>query len=172
MISLLRHVKARRVFEFGTFMGGNTLNMALNTPGSAEIFTLDLSEESLSGLDQHPSDAPFTKMHFESRAALDFAGSPVEEKITTLTGNSLTFDFTPWKDSVDFIFIDGGHDLETVESDTRNALQMVVRNKPACIVWHDYRNSDYPELSTYLDRVSESLGISHVEDTMLCFSVT
>ncbi len=58
-------------------------------------------------------------------------------KIGTLIGNSVTFDFSAWKRSIDFLFIDGGHDFLTVKADTENALNMVVLEKPACIMWHD-----------------------------------
>ena len=33
------------VFEIGTFLGSNTLNMALNLPEDAKILTLDLDEQ-------------------------------------------------------------------------------------------------------------------------------
>jgi hypothetical protein len=54
-----------------------------------------------------------TSIHFATRT-LDFMGSRVANKVKILTGNSVTFDFSPWKDSIDIVFIDGGHDLATV----------------------------------------------------------
>lgn len=168
IITASRVVEAKRIFEFGTFYGSNTLNLALNAPNDAEIFTLDLDEEVAAQIEQHPADAPFTEIHLGVRRALDFAGSPVARKITTLTGNSLTFDYSKWKESVDFSFIDGGHDLRTVKSDTENALAMASRRWPSCIMWHDYRNADYEDLTGYLDGLSQQLEIFHIDDTMLC----
>lgn len=168
IITASRVVAAKRIFEFGTFYGSNTLNLALNAPDDAEILTLDLDEKVAGQIEQHPADAPFTEIHLGSRRALDFVGNPVAQKVKTLTGNSITFDFSEWKESVDFLFIDGGHDLRTVKSDTENALAMAAVKKPACIMWHDYSNKDYPELSGYLGELSEMLEIFHVEDTMLC----
>jgi hypothetical protein len=92
----------------------------------------------------------------------------VAGKISTLIGNSITFDFSAWKRSIDFLFIDGGHDFLTVKADTENALKMVALEKPACIMWHDYRSWEYPALTCYLDELSKEREIFHIEDTTLC----
>ena len=167
-IAAAQIVTARRVFEFGTYLGTTTLNLALNTPDDSEIFTLDLDEQHAEDLSQDAADAPLTKSHFSAARSLDFLQSPVRKKIKTLSGDSTKFDFSRWKGSMDLIFVDGGHDLATVTSDTRNALDMVDSGKPSCILWHDYSNPQYPALTGYLDEVSERLQIIHIEDTMLC----
>jgi hypothetical protein len=168
IVAGIRIVGARRVFEFGTFLGGNTFNMALNTPDDANIFTLDLDEQYAARASQQLEDIPLTKLHLASKSSLDFAGSSVAGKVRPLTGDSTTFDFRPWKGSVDFSFIDGGHDLTTAKSDTENAFEMTVSEKPSCIMWHDYRNNDYPELTRYLEDIAKESEIFHIEDTMLC----
>jgi hypothetical protein len=168
IIAANRIVDARRVFEFGTFLGSNTLNMALNTPADAEIFTLDLDEQCTTERGQHPEDVPLTQMHLASRSSLDFIGSPVAGKIKTLIGNSTQFDFSAWSRSVDFVFIDGGHDVFTAKSDSKNAFEMVNKEKPSCVMWHDYRSWNYPALTCYLDELSQEREIFHIEDTMLC----
>jgi hypothetical protein len=164
----IRAVNARRVFEFGTFLGINTLNMALNTPDDARIFTLDLDEQHAASAKQVAADAPLTQLHLAAQSALDFAGTPVAGKVTTLFGDSTTFDFSLFKESIDFSFIDGGHDLRTVKSDTENALEMAAKHSPSAIIWHDYRNREYPELTQYLDDLAGERDIFHVEDTILC----
>jgi len=162
LIAALKSVKARRIFEFGTYLGNTTLNLALNSPDDAEVFTFDLPP----GLDiqQHPEDVPFTREHF-AVPALAFAGSRVESKITILTGNSLTADLSRFDKSMDFIFIDGGHDLATVTADTSNAIKMV--RPGGCIAWHDYQNARYPELTEYLESLPQRPVA--VGDTMLAF---
>lgn len=168
MIAAIRIVAARRVFEFGTFLGSTTLNLALNTPEEAQIFTLDLGEDHTSSARQHPDDVELTQIHLAAQKGLDFLGTSVCGKITTLSGDSTMFDFSPWKDSIDFVFIDGGHDLATVTSDTKSSLQMVRQDSPSCILWHDYRNPIYSALTYYLDEFSERSDLFHIEDTMLC----
>lgn len=98
-------------------------------------------------------------------------GSPVEDKISVLNGDSLRFDFSPYHQKMDWIFIDGGHDLISVRSDTENAFRMVDPGKPSCIAWHDYKNpdADYSDLTRYLDQLSEKEPIFNVGDTKLCF---
>jgi hypothetical protein len=167
LIAAVHAIHALRVFEFGTFIGSTTLNLALNVPDDGEVFTLDLDEASLAELNQHPEDAILTHTHFASRT-LDFMGSRVERKVKQVLGNSITFDFAPWHNSIDLAFIDGGHDLATVKADTEHALEIVAKPSPSCILWHDYANKDYPELSTYLDGLSAGMPIFHVEDTMIC----
>jgi hypothetical protein len=160
-------VNARRVFEFGTFLGSTTLNLALNIPCDGEVLTLDLDAKFANQVFQHPADSALTAVHLGAHA-LDFVGSSVADKITTLAGNSVNFDFSQWKDSIDFVFIDGGHDLATVKSDTENALAIVDKGKPSCILWHDYGNPDYADLSKYLDKLSGQMPLFHIEDTRLC----
>ena len=167
LVAAMRLVNAERIFEFGTFFGSTTLNLALNSPPHAEIFTLDLTPEDAGSLEQDPTDAPLTKMHFE-QSAMEFHEATVSHKIKELRGNSKTFDFRPWKDSIDLVFIDGGHDYATVKSDTNNAIDMLRKDRPACIFWHDYRNPECSGNTFFLDELSKSHDLFHVEDSMLC----
>jgi Methyltransferase domain len=168
VIAASRIVSAKRIFEFGTFLGKTTLNLALNVPDDAEIFTLDLGPEDAETAEQHPKDVELTRIRLASRNELDFNGTPVSSKITTLFGDSNKFDYSTWKDSIDMAFIDGGHDPATVTSDTNGALLMARKDRPSCILWHDYGNSEYGDLTGYLDELSQRLDVFHVEDTMLC----
>ena len=122
-----RIVAPNQVFEFGTFLGNTTLNLALNIPNDGVVFTLDLDEQQASETQQDAADAPLTEIYLASKSSLDFVGSSVESKIKLLTGNSTTFDFSPWHGSVELVFIDGGHDYATVQSDTENAFRMAQR---------------------------------------------
>ncbi len=168
IIAAARIVAARRVFEFGTYLGSTTLNLALNIPNDGEVFTLDLDPQAANGLFQLPGDATLTEEHLANCEGLDFLATPVVGKIKTLTGSSLQFDFSPWKESIDLTFIDGAHDVKTASSDTQNALMMLSRTGSSCVLWHDYHNPKYPELTTYLDELSRQTEIFHIEDTMLC----
>lgn len=167
LITAIRIVNAKRIFEFGTFFGSTTLNLALNSPPDAEIFTLDLSAREAGEITQHSADIPITAAHFE-KGQMEFEKSPLAHKITQLTGNSRHFDFSNWRDSIDFIFIDGGHDLDTVSTDTHNALEMIRKTSPAAIFWHDYGNPTYPEITEFLESLATQRELFHVQDTMLC----
>lgn len=145
LICAMKSVGARRIFEFGTYLGATTLNLALNCPADAQVYTFDLPPDAQ--IEQHPEDIPFTREHFAVEQ-LAFVGSQVEGKITRIAGNSLTEDLSRFR-PMDFIFIDGGHDLATVTADTKNALNML--RPGGCIAWHDYKNPRYPELTAYLE---------------------
>jgi hypothetical protein len=168
LTAAVRIVDARRMFEFGTFLGSTTLILATNSPDDAVIFTLDLDDDSARGLNQDCYDEPLTGIHLAACLELDFAKSPARNKIRTLSGNSVTFDFSSWANSVDLVFVDGGHDVPTARADTKNALSIATRDKPSCILWHDYRNPEYPDLTVYLDELSREFDMFHIEDTKLC----
>jgi hypothetical protein len=167
LIAAARLVNAKRFFEFGTYFGTTTLDLALTSPADAEIFTLDLRPEDVGRIAQPAPDALVTKQHFEKNG-MDFDGLPEAKKIARLFGNSLEFDFSPWKDSIDFIFVDGGHSRETVASDTSNAFAIARKNAPASIFWHDYGNPDCQENTEFLDELYMQYPLFHIEDTMLC----
>lgn len=166
VVAAARIVKASRVFEFGTYRGSTTLALALNTCACCEILTLDLPDLESAG-EIHAADAPLAAEHL-SMNALDYEGTGLESKIKPLKANSRTFDGYPWKASIDLVLIDGGHDLATVRADTLNAFAMARSDKQSCILWHDYNNPEYPEISTFLNDLSRTESIYHVQETMLC----
>jgi len=168
LIAAARLVSARRIFEFGTFRGGTALNLALNTPEDAQIFTIDLGEDHLAEVIQNPPDALATQIHLASLSQMDFMGSPVAGKINTLIGNSILYDFSQYRRSMDLVFIDGGHDIDTLSADTRNAFEMVRIDVPSCVAWHDYGSQDYEGLNGYVDDLSKERPIFHIGDSMLC----
>ncbi|HLH08241.1 MAG TPA: class I SAM-dependent methyltransferase [Terriglobales bacterium] len=121
-------------------MGTTTLNLAMNVGDGTEILTLDMDENDAAAADQHPADSELTRTHLSAQKALDFHETRYASKIKTLTGDSTKFDFSPWKGSVDLVFIDGGHDFATVKSDTENAFRLMRPDRLSCVMWHDYRN--------------------------------
>ncbi len=167
LVCMSKIVRAKRIFEFGTYFGSTTYNLALNIPDDGLIYTLDLEDP---GIIQHESDAQFAIAHLEAAKAakLDFDGTPEKRKIRRLKGNSRDFHFYEYRNSMDLVFVDGGHDLETVRNDTAAARGIARMDKPSFVAWHDYGNPDYPELTRFLDKNTD-WPLVHVEDTMLSF---
>lgn len=165
LIAACKIVRAKRIFEFGTFLGSNTFNLALNLPDDGELFTLDLPH---AGLVRDEIDRPLAEQHLTAR--LDFQGHPTERKVHRLCGDSRGFDFSPWHGSIDFVFIDGGHDAATVRSDTENAFALLNPAGPTCIAWHDYGHSDYPAVTAFLDEIAHP--IVHVQDMGVSINLT
>lgn len=164
LIAAARFIAPAAIFEFGTYRGSTTLALALNTSPATRIFTLDLDAPLA---EAHPADASLTQEHF-ALSALDFSGTPFESRIIRLRGDSRVFDYTPHLNSIDLVFIDGGHDLETVASDTGNAMRILARDRLSCVLWHDYGNADYPGVAKVIEDLARGANLYHVQETMLC----
>lgn len=122
---LCRRRQPAKIFEIGTYLGSTTLALARNCSKEAVITTLDLTLE-----DQRRFGLP------EYEAGKEFRRTPWERKIVQHYGDSRSFDFRPYRGSVDLVFIDANHTYEFVKSDTENALEMLAPG--GIIVWDDY----------------------------------
>ena len=132
-------LEPKRIFEIGTYRGRTALNFALNSPDDCEIFTLDLPDEALVTAAQATRGVDARVIQSDDRLlGVEYAGKDVSSKITQLYGNSLQFDFTPFENQVDLVFVDGGHTYDIAGSDTDNALRMC--RSGGVILWHDFAN--------------------------------
>lgn len=163
LIAALKLTRAEHIFEFGTFRGNTTMNLALNCAPGGRVWTFDL--DSADGLTQHPADAPLTVEHFATMPA--YIGSEIQHRIEEVTGNSLTVDLTRFDHSMDLVFVDGGHDATTAAADSRWAFRML--REGGIIAWHDYGDPVYPGLTEYLDDLSKQRPLVAVEETRLVF---
>ena len=169
LAAITQCARPRRIFEFGTFRGRTTLNLALNAPDDAVVYTLDLPPHGLRAIGQErellPSDvstidvnAHETGKHFREHRA--------GHKIVQLWGNSLEFDFSPYFGKMDLIFVDAAHAYRFVKSDTENALKMLA---PAgVLLWHDYMSfGEMHDVTRYLFELAGKLSISQLGSTTL-----
>lgn len=171
LLSLIKLVRPRTVFEFGTYLGIQTLNMAVNLEPGAVIYTLDLDEASFQGAEQLEADQAITRRHLAHQHALAFESAELEARVIPLLGDSNDFDFTPYEESIDLIYVDGGHDERTVRADTDHALQMLASDHSAVVCWHDYGSKSYPAVTALLRDLSGERDLFHVEETMMCFTM-
>ncbi len=110
-------------FEIGTWRGESVANVARY---AGNCYTLNLSDKSMQemGLSEN-----YIKAHrFFSKNL---------SNVSHLQGDSMKFDFSPYRGKIDLIFVDGDHHFHQVAGDTRNAFSML-KNENAVIVWHDY----------------------------------
>jgi hypothetical protein len=141
---LCRLGKPRRIFEIGTLHGCGALQMALNAP-EAEVFTLDLE-----GSPQLKTTEIDRRHAVEGqKRKLVFAGRPEGGRIRVLYGDSATFDFGPFENSVDLFYIDGAHSYEYVKNDTMKALKCT--REGGIIAWHDYGRCGVNGVSRWLN---------------------
>jgi predicted O-methyltransferase YrrM len=137
---ILNHLVAQRaptfLFEFGTFDGRTTLNLAANAPDNAMVYTIDLPRTQINGtlLNLVIDDRKYID---KECSGLRFAGMSEVQKIVQVFGDTAAFDFSQWYNKVDFIFIDASHSAPYVRNDTEVALRLI-GNRNGLIVWHDY----------------------------------
>jgi hypothetical protein len=123
----VQSLQPMRIFEFGTWNGNTTRQLAESAPDDAKVFTLDLPD---SAFEASQSAEPST------RIGERYKDSPARLKIEQIRANSLSFDFSPYFSSIDFVFVDAGHDYRCVLNDTEIALKMV--RPGGAIFWHDF----------------------------------
>ena len=135
--NLVKKRTPKRIFEIGTFQGRTTLNMALNISENAEIITLDLpaSELALTKMEIEEGEIRYVDKEISGER---FLGHPVATKIRQVFGDSATFSFSEYNNSVDLAFIDGSHAYEYVINDSQKVFAMM--RPGGLIIWHDYTN--------------------------------
>jgi len=114
---------------------------ALNTPPDSKIYTLDLPRDVTlePRLGSSLADREITRAYIASDSRNQpyfFENTDVARKITLLSGDSATFDYSEFHGKVDFFFIDGAHSYEYARSDTINALKCC--HPGSVIAWHDF----------------------------------
>lgn len=162
---IIRKYQPMRIFEIGTFQGRTTLNMALNAP-KAQIFTLDLPAEELSDTKMQIEKAEEAYVN-KTLSGERFLNHPAQKNIEQLFGDSATFDFSPYYNSIDLMFVDGSHAYEYVINDTDRALKLV--RKGGIILWHDYTNwtGVRDGLNQFYKDKAEFKGLSHIGGTSI-----
>ncbi len=166
---LVKQHKPAVCFEIGTFDGRTTLNLAANAGPDTRIYTLDLprGEVNATGLPLDHGDRKFVN---KDASGTRFIGTPYERQITQLYGDSATFDFSPYHNSVDLVFVDGSHAYEYVRNDTQIALQLL-RDGKGIILWHDYDSIHWKGLTRAMNELYQEddrlRAIRHISDTML-----
>jgi len=162
LVSLIKFLAARTIFEFGTSEGRTTLQFALNVPEDATIYTLDLPEKhSATRFDQaFPNEASFRKLPVGGL----FQNDARSGRIKQLLQDSATMDFEPFRGKMDFVFIDGDHSMRYVESDSANAFSML--SPGGVILWHDYAGI-WPDVPRYLRDTAMRKKLYHLAGTSL-----
>lgn len=147
---IVQAAKAKTIFEIGTFLGRTTRLFALNTSADASIITLDVPQEMAA-----------------HSIGIDYKGTPEETKITQVYGDSRSFNYAPYKNTCDFVWVDACHDYEFVKNDTERAFELC---KPGGLIgWHDYRHTSWwCGVTKYLRELRSSCpGIKHMRGTTI-----
>ena len=151
VVLIAKAIGARRVFEFGTFLGATAMSLAENLP-ECDIVTLDL-----------PLGVDFERLRADSPIEIEqgdrhwtenprreslICGEPAK-RITALHMDSAQLDETHYLGQFDLIYIDGSHTYTGVRSDSEKAFRMLAPG--GVIVWDDL---EYPGIWRYLNELS------------------
>jgi len=156
--ALIQRTHAMRVFEFGTYKGVSTTQLALNLPDGGMVYTLDLPAD-------HPVYLSYSELASESGMQM-LVPPDLSHKVTFLKEDSAQFDTTPYRGTMDLVFVDGYHSYEYIKNDTEKGLEML--RPGGVIAWHDCVASR-PEIIRYLKTISPLPQL--VETTSLAFAV-
>ncbi len=178
--TFLKVYDIQRIFEFGTFLGSTTSILSMNSKIKSKIYSIDL-----------PTKSKFQKFSYKklSKIIKKYKISNQEQndkclqeiysvfgplyvqnlkknylrKIKLINCDSSQFDFRKFKNYFDLVFIDGGHDIEIVKKDTKNAF--FITKKKGIIIWHDVNSKVHKDVSKYLKKLK--IEINHINHTYL-----
>jgi len=145
LAALTRLSAARRGFEFGTYRGISSSQLALNLGPQCKLFTLDLPP-SPSPLKFSLKEADEIKIAHE-KVKGDLIPADLLPRIEFLQADSAAFDETPYTDSMDLVFVDGAHTFEYVQNDSAKGWRMLKAG--GFLVWHDCR-AQTPDVVKFL----------------------
>ena len=179
LLTFVKCIKAKNIFEFGTYFGGTTKNLANNCDLNTKIYSLDIDSKNMkidnSKLNlknknylknEKINDHYLMKLFKENGAfKIKELNRSNQKKIKLINLDSLNFDGLKFKNKFDLIFIDGGHDLKTIKSDTINS--NIMSKKDSIIIWHDYNSNIHKSVTKFIKNYSNKKKIFFVENTML-----
>jgi len=98
-----------------------------------------------------------------SEVGAAFRDTPHASRIVQHLGDSVTFDYGPFRRQMDLVFVDGAHGLDFVRADSRSALSLI--RDSGVIVWDDC-HLYHPGVSrALLELRREGHPISRIEST-------
>jgi hypothetical protein len=142
MMALMKMIRPKNYFEFGTNYGVNLYNLAMNFE-QTKFYSIDTES------------FPFV-----------FRGTPYENRMQIFQADSVQFDYSPYFKKMDFVFIDGGREEGVLRSDTRNAFAMLA-DGVTCVVWHDF--STIASVKNFLLTLPDDISIFHVKESLIAF---
>lgn len=132
LVRLVGETKPRRIMEIGVYNGQNSKNMireAVKHRSNVEFWGFDLFEVEKGSREEFIKVPP----------SIETVGQTLRgenAKVHLIKGNTLETLKDKSIPQMDFIFIDGGHSFETVESDWHN-VQRLMHNK-TIVIFDDY----------------------------------
>lgn len=160
--------KPQRILEIGTCQGDGGVAMireAQKHNENIEYWGFDLFED-VTAEDRQNEDRD--SEYFMEPASIEAAEMKLEAtgaKVHLIKGN--TRETLPEADlpKMDFIYIDGGHSIETIKSDWENAKKLM--HEDTVVIFDDYWNRDDCGAKPVVDEIKEyNVEVSDVEESI------
>ena len=168
MVILARVVKTRKpktIFEMGTYNGLTTAVFMLNCEPDTNVITLDLPAKTEAGSDNISSDNEL----ISSRNLASVPRALELNRYRQLLCDSMTFDPSPYANSVDFGLVDAAHDRIHVQNDTEKMAVMI--KEDGIVFWHDYGGKGILRpLASYLEKLSDGFPMYRIPETSLAWA--
>lgn len=161
----IAHHAPLNLLEIGTFDGTTTLQMALNSPPSAVIHTIDLPPgQANTSLPIAQPDLKFVQD--QEKLKRKYRVGLTQSKIVQHLSDSTVYDFNNFtrEGLLDFCFIDGGHSYDCVKSDTERTFEIL--SPKGIILWHDF-DPNCPGVYRYLCELSAKKQLVQIQETSL-----
>lgn len=180
LVSLVKLIEPAKIFEFGTFLGYSTALLVENSDPACAVFSLDLGEGHVGGqaLESYADadlrrDATINDAYLrdvQSTGTPRYLGGLADadaSRLTLLKQDSRQFDPVAHGlvGTVDLVFVDGGHDIDTVAIDTANARTMI--GDSGVIVWHDFNSTIHGDVTTFVNQLAATEPVIHIQHTMM-----
>jgi len=159
LVGFAKSLKPGRNFlEIGTYDGNTALNCAVNLDEGSRVITIDLPEDSASRNRLEYDDCLIGNPNRSKKKCADVP------RVQQVYADSTKLDFGQFDFSV--AFIDGGHDYETVKSDSLNILKYI--SPPGVVLWHDY-DVECP-VGDVIHELAGQYQISRIKGTRMCIA--
>jgi len=164
---------SKSIFEFGTCSGKTTALFALNSPLESKVYSITLNPADLSNLSLgNNRDVKAALNNAKKESIYDqfiFMNMSIKNKINLIFQDSTKFNVDKFENSMDLIFIDGGHNYSCVKNDSEKSFRMI--KNEGYIFWHDYNVSKRScrDIVKYIHEISKTKKIFHIKNTSLCY---
>ena len=184
IVALLHILAPSNIVEFGTFHGYSSRLFLENSNESCRVVTIDLPDDT--PLDESARCASEASLHSDGDTNDEFlrwqsiGANPrflrgitpsARRRLTSLKVDSRLLTAGRVQDHLapgrTVVFVDGGHDVRTVRSDTELASELAGDN--GMIIWHDFRSSIHSGVTPIVETRSETSKIFAIENTLLAF---
>lgn len=147
--AMARYRQAQQVFEIGTYLGRTTYHLTYASE-NAIVTTVNLAPE------VDPRHAPYLQTYFRGRAHA--------AQIRQVWADSTRLETTPYRQQMDFVFVDGDHSYEAVKADTARAFEVLAPG--GMIVWHDYASKS-PGVYRFFEEFTQQRAVFRIRKTCL-----